>query len=159
MPEAQQNDPAPKVDGVTGGTILAAGWSLDRISGAMAGEKGIRVLALVAVGSFTWVATRAIDKYVAMQTETDAILVRSREEGVEREKADNSRREKEMRDWMSAELEKQRFASSNEAERQRQANVLSTAAQVAAFALEREKDRAMVFRLAGAKMPPEGGGP
>lgn len=145
MPDAspdqhqRDNDPAPKVDGTIGNAGVGIGWGVKQIAGSLAGDNGIRLLALAFVASVTWVATWSITRYTEMQSTTESMLVRVGEERVEREKADRGRAEKEMREWMASETEKTRQNFS--------ANVSFLTKE---FAAESERNRAMVFKLAGA---------
>lgn len=137
------SEPAPKVDGAIGNSAIGIGYALAKLATALTGDGGIRLLALAAVASFTWVASYAISTYMKMETERNALMSRVGEDRIEREKADNARREKEMRDWTATEMEKQRVSFSTN---------LSFVTK--SFAEESEKNRAMVFKLAGARIPP-----
>lgn len=143
--EAKPEQP-PKVDGPIANSAIGIGWAIGKLAASLTGDGGIRVLALAGVASITFLGYTAIDRELAKQSQTEGLMIRTGEDRVEREKADNSRREKDMRDWMAAEMDKQRVSFS--------ANVTFI---TKAFADESEKNRAMVFKLAGARLPGEEG--
>jgi hypothetical protein len=150
MPDASPNpteQPAPKVEGPVGNGAIGIGYAIGKLAGALAGDNGLRMLAIAAVGSVTWVATWSISRYTEQQTSTDSLLIRTGEERVERERAENARRERDMREWMTSESEKQRTNFS--------ANVSFITKE---YQAESERNRAMIFKLAGAgiKVPPGG---
>lgn len=157
MPEGTPTEPAPlpaepfpKVDGSIGNASLGIGFAIGKIAGALAGDNGMRLLALCVVASFTWVGTWGITKYTEMQSEMNALQSRVGEDRVEREKTESARREVEynrreveQRNWIAQEREK---------ERQSHKDNLSYLARE--FATEQEKNRAMLFKLATERRPP-----
>lgn len=145
MPDAPPAQPAaeaaPHVDGAIGNSAIGIGYAVGKLAGALSGDGGIRVLALAVVGCFGWVTTWAITQLFESKGQTDALLVRTGEDRVEREKAENARREKELRDWMASEMEKQRTGFAQ-----------NTSLLAKSMEAENDKNRAMVFKLAGAKI-------
>lgn len=141
-PVATAPEQAPKVDGPIANSAVGIGWAVAKLATSLTGDGGIRVLALAGAASITFLGYAAIDREMAKQAQTEGLMIRTGEDRLEREKADNSRREKDMRDWMAAEMEKQRtsFAS-------------NVAFVSKSFAEESEKNRAMIFKLAGARLP------
>lgn len=140
-PAAAPAEAAPHVEGTIGNAGIGIGYAIGKLAGALSGDGGIRVLALSVVACFGWVTTWAVTQMFESKSQTDALLVRTGEDRVEREKADNARREKELRDWMASEMEKQRQNFS--------ANVSFLTKSMEG---ENERNRAMVFKLAGAKI-------
>lgn len=141
MPE-QVEQPAPKVDGPIGNSAIGIGYAIGKLATAVGGDNGIRLMALAFVGSVTWVATWSVQRYTEMQGGTDSLIIRVGEDRVEREKSDRARAEKDMRDWMSSEMEKAR------ADYSKNLSFLTRE-----FASENERNRAMVFKLAGTSLP------
>lgn|GEM_PF-5630551 len=148
-PQAQpqpQSDNPPKVEGPIANGAVGIGWAVARLATSLTGDGGIRVLALAGVASITFLGYTAIDREMAKQAQTESLMIRVGEDRVEREKSDAARRDKEQRDWMSSEMDKQRTSFS--------ANVSYV---TKAFSEESEKNRAMVFKLAGARLPGQPG--
>lgn len=138
--ESPKPDAAPKVDGTVANAGVGIGWGVRQIALSLTGDGGIRFLAICVIASFTWVATWSVTRYTEMQTSTQSMLVRVGEERIEREKGERARAEREWREWMSGEMEKSRTSFS--------ANISFV---TKAFEAENERNRAMVFKLAGAK--------
>lgn len=140
-----QNDAAPKVEGHIANSAVGIGWAVAKLAASLTGDGGIRLIAVAGIASVTFMGYTAIDREMAKQAQTEGLMLRTGEDRVEREKADAGRRDKEQRDWMAAEMDKQRTSFS--------ANVSFI---TKAFADESEKNRAMVFKLAGARIPDGG---
>lgn len=137
--EPTKSDAAPAVSDPVGSAAVGIGWGIGKAAAALGGDNGLRMLALAFVASVTWVASWAITRYTEMQSQTDALTIRVGEERIEREKADQARRDRELRDWMTNEQEKTRANFSQ--------NISFITKE---FAQESERNRAMVFKLAGA---------
>ncbi len=135
-------EPTPKVDGSAGGAAVGLGYLIKSIKNAVSGGDGNRFLAMAGIASFTWVATYEIRTTSEQQREVSGLLVRVGEDRVEREKADRARNEKELQVWYAAEREKERKAS-QDAHRE----------LTMAFTAEQERNRSLILKLAGVKIP------